>query len=87
MNTNKKSDAQILEDKTQHLMNLIAERCAYYRANPSRFIEDFIPGLKLKFFQKILLWLLAHNTLGYVVASRGLGKTYVLGIYAVYKAV
>lgn len=87
MDTNKKSDAQILEDKTQHLMNLIAERCAYYRANPSRFIEDFIPGLKLKFFQKILLWLLAHNTLGYVVASRGLGKTYILGMYAVYKAV
>lgn len=68
-------------------MNTIAWRCAYYRANPSRFIEDFIPGLKLKFFQKILLWMMANQIMGYIVASRGLGKTYILAMFGVWKAI
>ena len=52
---NKKlSDREIKENRTNTIMNIIAERCAYYRANPHRFAEDFIPGLKLRIFQKIL---------------------------------
>lgn len=82
-----KTDSQIYEDKAKARMEIIAKRCAYYRANPSRFIEDFIPGLKLKFFQKILLWLMANNTMGYVVACRGLGKTYVVAMFATWKSI
>lgn len=82
-----KTDAELYDDKAQRIMQVIAERCAYYRANPSRFIEDFIPGIKLKTFQKILLWALANNVMAYIVASRGLGKTYVVAMYAVYKAI
>lgn len=82
-----KTDAELYDDKAQRIMEVIAERCAYYRANPSRFIEDFIPGIKLKTFQKILLLALANNVMAYIVASRGLGKTYVVAMYAVYKAI
>lgn len=82
-----RTDLEIQEDKVKTRMEVIAKRCAYYRANPSRFIEDFIPGLKLRFFQKILLWLMANHIMGYIVACRGLGKTYVVAMYAVYKAV
>lgn len=82
-----KTDAELYDDKAQRIMQVIAERCAYYRANPSRFIEDFIPGIKLKAFQKILLWALANNVMAYIVASRGLGKTYVVAMYAIYKAI
>lgn len=82
-----KSDSQIINDKSEFVMRTIAWRCAYYRANPSRFIEDYIPHLKLKFFQKILLWQMANNTMGYIVACRGLGKTYVVAMFAVWKCI
>ena len=51
----KKSDKEILQTKTDKIMNTVAERCAYYRANPSQFIELIIPSLKLKWYQKIIL--------------------------------
>lgn len=84
---NKKTDEQIQYDKTERTMNIIAERCAYYRANPSRFIEDWIPNLHLKTFQKIILWAMAHNDMFYIIASRGIGKTYLMAMYGVYKCI
>lgn len=69
----KLTDQEIKQDKTDSIMNTIAERCSYYRANPHRFAEDFIPGLKLKIFQKILLWAMFFNDNFYYVASRGQG--------------
>lgn len=83
----KKSDSQIKQDRTEQIMNIIAERCAYYRANPSRFIEDWIPGLHLRMFQKIILWAMAHNDMFYIIASRGIGKTYLMALYGVYKCI
>lgn len=83
----KKTDKQIHDDKSKKIMNIVAERCAYYRANPSRFIEDWIPGLHLKTFQKIILWAMAHNDMFYIIASRGLGKTYLMAMYGVYKCI
>ena len=83
----KKTDSEIKQDKTNRIMNIIAQRCAYYRANPSRFLEDWIPGLKLKWFQKIILWAMAHNDMFYIIASRGLGKTYLMAMYGVYKCI
>ena len=65
----KKTDSEIKQDKTNRIMNIIAQRCAYYRANPSRFLEDWIPGLKLKWFQKIILWAMAHNDMFYIISA------------------
>jgi len=50
-----KSDSQILQDRTDVIMGIVNERCAYYRANPHRFAEEYL-GLALKLFQKILIW-------------------------------
>lgn len=58
--------------KTEKIMNTIAERCAYYRANPQRFVEEYL-GIKLKIFQKILLWAMMIYDAFYFVAARGLG--------------
>ena len=80
-------DIDIEKDKSNKIMQIIAKRCAYYRANPSRFIEDFIPSLTLRPFQKILLWAMAHYDMFYIIASRGLGKTYLMAMYGVYKCV
>ena len=55
-----KTDKQIEQDYTNKIMNIIAKRASYYRANPQRWFEDFIPDLHLKLFQKILLWAMNH---------------------------
>ena len=88
MPTDKKlTDEEISSNKTLAIMNIIAFRCAYYRANPSRFLEDFIPGLTLKWFQKVLLWAMANYDAFYFVAARSLGKTYLVALFAVYRCI
>lgn len=83
----KTTDAEIKQSKTESIMNTIAERCAYYRSNPHRFAEDFIPGLKLRIFQKILLWAMFNNDNFYYVASRGQGKTYLVALFCVLRCI
>ena len=89
MTTKKKksTDEEIKQSKTESTMNIIAERCSYYRANPQRFAEDFIPGLKLRIFQKILLWAMFNNDNFYYVASRGQGKTYLVALFCVIRCI
>lgn len=88
MNDSKKlTEAEIQKNKTDSIMNIVAERCAYYRANPQRFVEDFIPTLKLKIFQKILLWAMFFNDVFYYVASRGQGKTYLVALFCVIRCI
>ena len=39
MNDSKKlTETEIQKNKTDSIMNTVAERCAYYRANPQRFV-------------------------------------------------
>jgi len=81
------TDKQIQQDKTDKIMNIIAERAAYYRANPQRWVEDFIPDLHLKLFQKILLWAMNHYDNFYFVASRGMSKTYLVALFALFRCI
>lgn len=83
----KKSDKEILQTKTDKIMNTVAERCAYYRANPSQFIELIIPSLKLKWYQKIILWAFNHYDMALFVASRGLSKSMLIALFCVYKCI
>ena len=78
----KKSDRQLQEDRTAQIMNTIAWRAAYYRANPQRFAADYL-NLKLKWFQKILLWCMMHFDNFYYVAARSQGKTFLVAIFCV----
>ena len=49
------SDKQISENKTNSIMNTVAKRAGFYRANVNRFVEDYLQIRYLKLFQKILL--------------------------------
>ena len=54
--TNKKlTDEQIQAQKTARIMDIVAERASFYRANPHRFVKDYL-GIELKLFLKILLY-------------------------------
>jgi hypothetical protein len=39
MARNNKTDTEIRQDKTERIMNIIDERCGYYRANPLQVIS------------------------------------------------
>lgn len=81
-----KTDAQIQEDRSKKIMEVVAWRAGYYRCNPHRFVEDFI-GIHLKLFQKIILWAMNWHDMFYFIACRGLSKTYMVALFAVMRCI
>lgn len=82
----KKTDQQISQDRSDRIMNIIDERAGYYRENPHRFAEEFL-GVKLKLFQKILLWIMVHVDAFFFIAVRGIGKTWLLALFATIRCI
>lgn len=70
MSTNKKSGKEIANDKSERIMSGIAYWASFYRENPQRFVEDYL-NVKLKLFQKILLYEMMHENYMMYVAARG----------------
>ena len=60
-------DKAYTQDKT---MQTVIERAAYYRANPHRFVKDYL-GIDLRLFQMILIVMMNFNTNFMYLASRG----------------
>ena len=73
-------------NKSDRMMEGIAIWTSFYRANPHRFVRDYL-GIELKLFQQILLWAMMHFHFMTYIASRGQGKTYLTAIFCVTRAV
>lgn len=58
---------------SEHFLNQIALWTSFYRANPHRFVRDFL-GIELKPFQVFLLHGMIKNNKFMFVGSRGLGS-------------
>ncbi len=86
----KLTDKQIKEDRTSKIMNTVAQRASYYRANPHRFCSDYLfpdtPNF-LKTFQKILIWAMIHSDSFCFIACRGIGKTFLVALFSVIKCI
>lgn len=68
--------------KTSKIMNIVAKRAAYYRANPHIFCEEYLNlKYKLKTFQKILIYMMNYSNYFMFLASRGLGKTFLTALF------
>ena len=84
------TDKQIKEDRTSKIMNTVAQRASYYRANPHRFCSDYLfpdtPNF-LKTFQKILIWAMIHSDSFCFIACRGIGKTFLVALFSVIKCI
>lgn len=65
-----KSVKEIAQDKADRIMNGVAAWTAFYRSNPHRFAKDVL-NLRLKTFQKILLYAMMHNHYIMYLAARG----------------
>lgn len=87
MSAEKKMTAQQIEKtKTDKIMNIVAERASFYRANPQRFVKDFL-DIDLRLFQKILIYAMMVYDCFFFVAARGLGKTYLVALFAVVRSI
>ena len=77
---NVKTQREIERDKEQKIMETVAWRAGYYRANPQRFVSEVL-GIHLKLFQKILIWAMMHFNFAMYLAARGQGKTYLTALF------
>lgn len=75
-----KTQREIEKDKEQRIMETVAWRAGYYRANPQRFVSEVL-GIHLKLFQKILIWAMMHFNFAMYLAARGQGKTYLTALF------
>ncbi|MGG0308437.1 terminase large subunit [Priestia megaterium] len=72
--------------KSERLMNGIGIWTSFYRANPHRFVAEYL-GINLKLFQMILIFMMNHNHYFMYLASRGQGKTFLTSIYCCVRAI
>ena len=75
------------KNKTEQIMKIVAQRAGYYRHNVSRFVEDYLQIKYLKPFQKILLHEMFENDNFLFVACRGLGKTFLIALFAICRCI
>jgi len=72
--------------KVERVMEGVAQYCAYYRANPHRFVKDYL-HIDLRLFQKIVIIMMMRSTNNVFIGSRGIGKTYLSAIFCCVKAI
>lgn len=68
----KKGNNRRTKTKSEKLMDGIGIWASFYRANPQRFVTDYL-GINLKLFQEILIYMMIHNHYFMYLASRGQG--------------
>ena len=82
----KKTLADVQKEKSERLMDGIAYWAAFYRKNAHRFVNDFL-NIKLKQYQKILIYMMMVSTNFLYIASRGSGKTWLTSLYCVIRCI
>ena len=86
MGERKKTVREIALDKEQKIMETVAWRAGYYRANPQRFVEEVL-GIHLKLFQKILIWAMMQYYYFMFIAARGMSKTWLTALFCVVRCI
>ncbi|QIW79984.1 terminase large subunit domain-containing protein [Bacillus tequilensis] len=74
------------KSKSERLMDGIGAWTSFYRANPHRFVKEYL-GITLKLFQCILIYMMVHNHYFMYLASRGQGKTWLTSVYCCVQAI
>jgi hypothetical protein len=75
-----------IKSRDQKLRDGFKTWTAFYRANIHRFIEDYM-GVKLFFFQKILIYMLDKSSFFTYIAARGQGKSFLIAVYCIARAI
>lgn len=75
-----------MNERYERILNGAGIWASYYRANPARFVEEYL-HIKLRTFQKILITMMGVCATFVYIASRGQGKTYLCAIYCCWRAI
>ena len=73
--------------KKRPFLEKVAIWGSYYRANPVMFAKDYFPELHMKFFQMILLHMMFMSDFSTIIATRGLGKSFIVAVYVCIRAI
>ena len=82
----KKSEKQLANEKSKRVMDGVAYWGSFYRANPQRFVKDYL-NVDLRLFQKFLIYAMMHNNHFMFWAARSLGKTYLTALFCVVRCI
>lgn len=74
------TDVEIAAANERRLMETVAKRASFYRANPHRFAKDYL-NLDLYIFQQVIIFMMNISTNSMVLASRGIGKSFILAVF------
>lgn len=86
MSDNKKTISEVQKEKSERVMDGVAYWASFYRKNPQRFVLEFL-NIKLKLFQKILIYMMMMSTNFMYLASRGQGKSWLTSLYCVVRCI
>lgn len=78
-----KQKEKTIKEQTDEIME---DWFAYWRANPHRFITDYL-GLILYDFQKVLIYIMNFYTYFIFAASRGLAKSTLTLLFCIQRAI
>ena len=77
----KQTTREVETEELNRVMETVAERAAFYRANPQRFVRDYLGITNLKWFQEVILYMMNNCVYFMYLASRGQGKTHIFAIF------
>lgn len=80
------TDAEIQALNERRLMETVAKRASFYRANPHRFARDYL-NLRLSVFQQIIIFMMNLSTNAMFLASRGIGKSFLMAVFCVIRCI
>lgn len=83
---NKRTEQEIAQEKANRVMQGVAKWASFYRANPQRFVKDYL-NVELKMFQQQLIYEMMHNNYIMYIAARGQGKTYLTALFCVVRCI
>lgn len=86
VNKNKKSLQDVYQEKSERMMEGVGYWASFYRKNPQRFVKEYL-NMRLKLFQKILIYCMINNYYFMYIASRGSGKTWLTSLYCVVRCI
>lgn len=69
------------EEMTQEFRERIIDWTTFYRRNLHRFVGHYL-GIKLHFYQKIMIYLMHSYPLAVLLCARAIAKSFVTAVYA-----
>lgn len=79
--------ATAVKNRTEAVLEGMARAGSYYRENIDVFVEEYLGLVNLKWFQKALLAMMNKGRTFVWVAARGMGKSYLIAIFAVIRCI